>query len=384
MNTKKSSLKNKLTSIVLTGLSLLPTTKLKAQDTNSADYNPATSQRVIELDIANPLATSDSRAKANYSTNQIINYALNESENDSLPLRLAKTAGDLYGAYFTAYIFHEAGHEGADLKFGNGFRGWDLTPKIAPTEKTLDTPDKKATYYSAGLNQNTLNSEKIWENGQRFGNFSDAGLLFNSLYESFYSPNQNTRSNMNTGDDLESYCNALEEKRIHETPRGIKRKSLIANALTFQNYESIYNLFNYAMNGHTNNKPTTFSVGNLEITPPIFNQYLTHNGSYLQGNVFINPQKKNPIKISAGFTDDKIRAGAKVYDVKLSDKFNFSPYTYADTNGGFSVGSDFGYKATKNIELTARVEFNHKDILENDVKDEGNGLNATAGIRLRF
>ena len=89
-----------------------------------------------------------------------------------------------------------------------------------------------------------------------------------------------------------------------------------------------------------------------------------------------------PVKISAGFSDDKIRAGLKLYDLKATDKLSFNPYVYVDNSGGHSVGSDVAYKISDNLSLVGRVESNNGDILESGIKDEGDGVNATVGLRI--
>ncbi|MFH0711801.1 MAG: hypothetical protein V1889_01715 [archaeon] len=379
---RENSLKGKLISLALAGLSFLPSTKLKGEDVNPKDYLPMPQKRVIELDFDNPLATAESRAKANYSAGQAVDYVLNKSEDDSFVWRMGKTAVDLYAGYASSYVFHEAGHEGDGLKFEGGFRNTGV-PKVAPTGKSLGSVRDRLQYFADGINQNSFNSNLIWENGQRFGKFDDAGFLFNSPYGAFYVPGD-VRSNGNTTNDLEGYCEALREKGIGETPESLKGKSLVVNALTFQNYASVWNLINYAVRGKTNNEPMTFSVGNAEITPPIFSHYLTDKGSYFQGDVFVNPRGEMPLKISAGSQDDKFRAGVKLYDLDLTDKLSFNPYVYTDSSGGHSIGSDVSYELSDSLRLTARVEHNDEDILESGVKGEGNGVNVTAGVEIRF
>lgn len=378
---KKNSLKNKIASIVLAVASLLPSTSKVHAGQANCDVAPI--KRVLETDFQHPLATFDSRTKVNYSANQLVDFVLNESEDDSLPVRLAKTGLDLYASHLTAYISHEAGHEGKDLNFQGGIRK-TLTPKVAPTKKTLETLEQRAKYFSSGINQNSINAGLIWENGQRHGNFDDSSFLFNSLYGAFYTLDKDTRSNGNTIDDLEGYCDALSELGIKENPKKLKEKSRIASALTLQNYASVWNIFNYVLRGEANSRPLTFEIKGLEITPPVFSHYLTDEGSYFQGDVFTNPSGKVPIKFSVGVQEDKFRAGAKVYDLKLTDKLSFNPYVYADNSGGHSIGSDLEYRLTNNFNLTSRIEHNHRDILESSVKDKGNGINITAGLKWKF
>jgi hypothetical protein len=378
----KKSLRDKITSVVLAGVSLLPSVSI-AYEANAKDYTVKTQKRVLELDIDHPFATPQSRAKTTYSANQLTDYVLNKSLSDSLPKRLAKSVADAYLKYLTAYISHEAGHEGKDLSLQADLRK-TLTPKVAPTKKSLDTPEKRIKYFSAGLNQNTLNSSLIWENGQRHKNFDDTGFLFNSLYGAFYTPDEGTRSSGNTLNDLEAYCDALEEKGIRENPSRLKARSQIASALTLQNYASIWNALNYTLNGKTNTDPLTFKIKDTEITPPIFSHFLTQKGSYLQSDTFLNPKGKNPIKISAGVQDDKLRAGAKLYDLKATDKLSFNPYIYVDTSGGHSIGSDLEYSLSENLSLTAEIQTNKNDVLENETFEKGNGINITAGLKWAF
>lgn len=378
---KGNVFRNGTASVILAGASVFA--PVFGAEISSKPCEPVSQKRVLELEVNHPFATSESRAKATYSANQIIDYVLDKSEEDSLVLRLAKTAGDFYGSYLTAYISHEAGHEGKDLKFEGGLRS-SATPRVALTKKELGTPQKRVRYFSSGVNQNSLNANLIWENGQRYGNFDDSGFLFNSLYGAFYSADGNTRSDGNAVDDLEGYCEALGEIGVRETPKGLKRKSQIASALTLQNYASIWNVFNYAVNGRTNAKPLVFEIKGIEMTPPVFSHFLTDEGSYFQGDIFLNPRGNHPVKISAGIQDEKFRAGAKVYDFKPTDKLGISPYVFADTSGGHSVGCDAEYRLTNNFDLTARIEHNQRDILESGVKDKGNGINAVFGFKAKF
>jgi hypothetical protein len=382
MKTKINIIKNMVASIILAGALLLPSTKTRAESVNLKDYE--LTKRVLEADFVHPFATAEARANATYSANQVVDYLLNKSENDSLILRVGKTAVDVWGKNFTAYISHEAGHERDDLRFGSGIRWRSLTPQIAPSERALDTLDEKLQYCSAGINQNTYNSNIIWENGQRFGNFDNTGFLFNSLYGAFYSPDSSTRDGINCTNDLEDYCDALAEKGIHETPENLKRKSLITNALTLQNWASVWKSVNYTLNRQTNNEPLTFKIRDTEITPPIFSHYLTGEGTYFQGDVLVNPRGQIPIKVSGGFSDERVRGGVKLYGLRLTDKFSLNPFAHVDNHGGHNFGTDVNYTLTQNVGLTARVEQNNRDILENDVKNEGNGVNFKLGIIGRF
>ncbi|MDP3027167.1 MAG: hypothetical protein Q8N63_05640 [Nanoarchaeota archaeon] len=385
-------LRNKLASMALAVLALVPSVGAKDKNpANPADCAPIPQERTIEIDIAHPFDSFDSRANFNYSANELAGKGLDYLGKNGLDKesfgRAAKTASEAYAAYLFSYITHEAGHDGADTEFLPELRPGTLTPKVKNLDLPLTSSLEKSAHFSRGVNQNTFNAETILENAVLNNAAPGVSFPMNSLYTSFYHPNEATRETGQTTDDLEAYSEALNERGFKTSKRKIQKNALIANVLTLQNWKSIYDAFRFIGNGQRADAPLTFQIRDIEFTSPAIFCYLGETGNFYNTASFINPKSENPILVSAGIEQDAVRFGGKVHDIS-TPLFNLtvSPSAYVnfgkEEQPGLSLGIDLNYKLNENSSLKLALQQNERDLMSK-IK-ETNGFSARAEFAYRF
>jgi hypothetical protein len=367
LSMKKGSLKTKLASIALAGLSMLPTAKAKT----------------LELDMTHPFATFDSRANLNYSANQATQKALDQIDDKNLLTRVAKTTAESYAAYLFSYITHEAAHDGTNTEFTSELRPGTLTPKTKTQNLSFNSSEEESAYFARGVNQNTRNANTILENAVLNNEAPGLPFIFNSLYLAGYKPNKDTRSKGQTTNDLDAYSNALAQRGIKTSRKKIQRNALIANALTPQNWATIFGTAKYIATGEKTDSPLTFKIANIEFTSPETSLYLGENGLFYNAKSFINPNSDSPLSVSIGTENGVTRVGAKKYNVRTPiENLTMSPSAYLSSSGGYSAGTDLELKLSPKSSLKLALTHSKNDLM-GKIKGE-KGFSARASLKYQF
>lgn len=405
--------------------------------------------RYLKFDLsASPLDNHDAVSDAWYSFNQLVGKG-----SDYLGIKLgfdrkahgrvANTLLNLYLSGAAGYYSHEFAHdfinreygmrEGFDVDFSRWWPDWPTGSKIPlypiykkhPVPKWWKKFGKEDIFrkFCDGLNQDENKAKVMWERNMLEGNvdFSDSiAYLLGKLSDTFYvfysgfrdhrdeRPEKKGLSPRNLVahlyendllyDDVDFYTLFLYNDGVDLPKEDYFRQSLSSDLASWHTLESFASVWRYLTKGERRSKPTTIKLAKgLDVSPPLFTQYITSNGTFRDAGVFVNPGKKTPFRLSFGKYLNPVnadgkdwRVGAQVYNISLPQGIKASPYLYLDMDGssfwleGFSAGSELFFPMGKENGLWTRIGYNREDIVENRVKGKMKGLEVRFGLKIRI
>lgn len=350
--------------------------------------------------------------------------------------RLMISLSHAYLSLATRYASHEVAHnllsrkkfrDSLEFEFGNPGKGEEITLFFKNTHNThrrafIDLDDTIFSFVS-GLNQQEHNMENLYE---KFAKedvvFFNQGIDFilNKLHQIKYAIEAEDGSDYesimqlrydnigkNMLKDPTAYTAGLKEKGIKISKNELIAQNIIPAALSLQTYHSLLTACNYFVNGRRTTKPIWLDAGKMQITPPLFSNYLTTNGSFWNADLFIKTEGFPLIEAELGLDVnflgesnlDRFRTGVKLHDIPIIPKAKqlspkLSPYTFvnfARSSGkpkGFLIGADLEFPLKANddyaLSLTTRMEVSKDDVKENTVKGENDDFNLSFGLKMRF
>lgn len=290
--------------------------------------------------------------------------------------------------------------------------------------KNMDLPFLASTFdidgfivsITSGINQQEENLRLLHEECVREDRiFFDEGLLFaiNKLQPLKYLFKdkdfddfsvQSVYSGEEKIPDLVGYSEGLRLKGINVTKKDLTIQNGIAMLGCLPLYYNLYAIGNYLVTGER-------SVGQAEISTPVggislplVSYYLTKNGGFYNISAFVRAKNGLLFEGEFGIDVDAIgagkvntfRLGTKVFDLGFEGRYlpRISPYVYVDFKreeilyDGFVAGAEitvpYPFKGGRSAAVVTKIEYSEKDIIENDIKMEPDGLNVSVGVRFRF
>ncbi len=158
-----------------------------------------------------------------------------------------------------------------------------------------------------------------------------------------------------------------------------KGLSLITTALSADTYLAAFSVGQYLSWGKTDSRLPIWSVGGLKLSYPSFDYYNTANGPYVQGRIFLNPRGTMVPMLTVGSLLE--HPGARV-DLGLlripviANRLFVTPQVAVDfQKGGTGIlaGASAELRVIGQLGITAEANWEKKDILENDVRNESGG-----------
>jgi len=360
----------------------------------------ATAQE-IAFEFANPMTNSVSNTSTLDTATTLTGEGLEKIIKEtglagSVLARLLETT-ILYSAEsLFATVSHELGHYRAAEKYGlNPCINIRLFANIFAHSGScsldwVDTPQASAQIYAAGLNQNIQNSSKIWDEIQtgKHKVYDDLAFVTNQLLTLFY----NWQGREENGDYLH-YMESMEDAGFELDRLRLGLNQSISTLANTQLYNSIYSIVDFIVTGNRNPAPLTIKIGKAEITPPMFEYYMTDRGEFVNAKAIINPREDTPIMIEYGRhldetqpnTDVDInRFGLKLFDFEFKG-IKFSPFAYMNLNDDFDykgcyIGVDCKIPITKDLAVTLGVAYSHNDVIHNSIRGVDEGL----GVKFRI
>ncbi len=334
--------------------------------------------------------------------------------------RIGLTLASLYFSIGIQYYKHELAHEFSESarEFSIDFTSWGkssilgLYPKYV-AEKTPDmsfqeAKDKIITAKD-GLNQDAytayttwrrcaLNRSCIFDDSTYFlvHKFFDLEYFISTYTSQDIDDNYGERKHQFYFDDVDGYLHALENENISLSKGEYLGQVLVADLASWHTWESIYSVFAYLVDGERTTKTTTIEAGAIKFTPPLISLYLTPKGGFYDTNTLFFYGGKS-IQLSVG-TDLDFAGGGELNTLRAGGEFNgvnisplrISPFFYVnlerDSFGykGLSAGIESFLGLTSSTSLSAKLEYNTNDVLENTIKLKEEGVNVVVGVDARF
>ncbi len=401
--------------------------------------------RYLKFDLSSsPLDNYDANSNAWYSANQLAakgtDFLGTKLGFDKKAFgRAANTLLNLYLSGAAGYYSHEIAHNFVNREHGvrEGF-GFDssewwgldlpgLKIPLFPGYRHSRLPNWWKKYskeeffrmFSGGLNQDEINAKTMWKRSLLEGNadvHNRIPYLLQKLSDTVYvltcgfndvRPDEKgltvqelLKHHLDNGiyDDVNTYTLFLYNEGIDMTKGKYFGQTAFSDLASWYTLESIASVWRYLTKGERNSEPTTIKLAkDLAVSPPLFNQYMTSNGTFRDAGVIVNPGEENPVSFSLGKyigpTKDRVkdwRVGAQVHDLSLPLNIEASPYLYLDMDGssfgpeGFSAGSELFFPLKGKNGVWAVVGYNKNDIFENRVKGKKNGLDLRFGLKIKI
>ncbi len=323
--------------------------------------------------------------------------------------RLGDVIMGLYFSEMIAYYQHENAHLFIPRKYGfkKGFnteidleRGlWPMIDEKLPNDILNDMNEEESIkIHLDGLNQAEYASYNQWEKSFKNKNtfYDNIFLLTNKMQDLTYILFSGLEEDVTSRDDVNSYITKLNEKGIELDKKGYYNQVLFSELLSSCFYESYASIFSYLSGGQDNreHKFSSFNIGDMKMTWPIINLYMTSKGSYFDVNSKVNPHSDLPIDINFGFDADpmggevkNIRIGAEYGGIK-KDNFSMRFYNYLNFENanikGLSVGVKGKVHNSDKKGIFFDLAYNKEDIMENTIFGKDNGLNLELGYTMKF
>jgi hypothetical protein len=364
--------------------------------------------RKLKVSFDNPAKDSEASSNAFVSLNELTGagsdvLSIKTGLNKLIYGRTALVLGHIYASYWITLTSHELAHVREGSKNGEYSFQFKMKSPVAISNNFIKffgytpTDDQHLKEIIAGLNQNELDSYALFEKNINEELTFDRGISFliTKLWDLSYHMLNAEDQELN---DIDQYTRLLNKKRINSTKTDHLVKSMISDALSATTYDSINAIFNYIAHGKRSGEKMMIRIGDLEITPPIINHYLTLDGSFFNGVCFINPKKQNPIEVSLGIDGDfisgktdRLRAGVKIHTIGIiEDRLKASPFAYISTsrtsfgtNTGYSIGVEAMVLLMPSYDIIIKPEYNNNEIVENVVKGkEGFNVSVSVGYNM--
>ncbi len=332
--------------------------------------------------------------------------------------RIGLTAAALYFQEGIGYYAHEIAHEfnASNRDFKIHFDQWfsnegQSSPypqfeHIGPAKGPNETILKSVV---DGLNQNSYSSSTSWEESllKRELVF-DEGIYFlvQQLNDSIYAVASRTYSfkkkagKTNSSiqyDDVYGYIGLLGKSEINLTQNEYLGHTFAVDLLSWHTWDSFYSVYNYLVNGERGTTPTTIDVAKgWEVSPPLFSLYLTPQGSFVNSNLFVFHGGRSlelsvgsDLDYAGGGKLDTLRTGVKQRGIKLSS-LELIPFSFIDlernsfAGKGFSAGLEMLLPVNSSASVRGKWEYNYQDVIESEIKSEGNGNSFVLGVDIKI
>lgn len=379
-------------------------------------------QRKLSLNLG-PIYTYENNYRAWFSLAQLLgkgnDYLGIEEEGDKeIWSRIGLTAIALYLNEGIGYYAHEIAHEfntdgrnfevHFDQWFGNEGQTipYPLFEHIGAVKGSNETILKSIV---DGLNQNSYSSSTAWEESLLKRELAfDQGIYFlvqqleDSIYViasstySFEKKKGKPKSSIQY-DDVQGYIDLLDQSNGNLTKTEYLGQTFTIDLLSWHTWESFYSVYNYLVNGERVTTPTTIKVTNSwEVAPPLFSLYLTPQGSFGNANLFVFRGNRSlelsvgsDLDYAGGGKLDTLRFGAKQRGIKLSS-IELIPFSYVDLERssfegeGVSIGLEMLLPVTTSASVRGKWEYNYQDVIESEIKSEGNGNSFVLGVDINI
>lgn len=166
--------------------------------------------------------------------------------------------------------------------------------------------------------------------------------------------------------------------------------SLVTTLLSPDTLFAAVSVGKYVVNGKTDARPPLMTDGALKLSYPSLDYYNTATGPYVQARVFVNPRATMVPVITAGTTlgAPGLRVGAALWRAPLiHHRLYVTPQAAVDLQPGgvgFSAGMGVDLRIVGKLGVTAMIGYAHKDIVENDVRNQTSGMQSNFGLRYGF
>ncbi|MEK6858103.1 MAG: hypothetical protein AABX39_05945 [Nanoarchaeota archaeon] len=389
--------RNLLGSAILSGSLLLPSAA------NAQQIRKPRIEREIKIDFADPEENFEANSNLWYSLDQVIGKeteVLYKNWRENFGKRLLGLAINGELIYINDFVSHEDAHNREMKRYGDATAKFEfnslleLNKNVIRYKKYESTLEQHLSAVVAGLNQNEHNSYMTFKNNLDTLSVHDSVSFFmNKAYDLFYIV---TGPAGETGGDPENYINFLNEQDISLTKKDYFVQAWLADLFSVQTADSLETIHHYLADGQLTKKPTRMYFGNIAVTPPLINHYLTTKGSFYNITSIVGATGKTsaelsfatPINFLGGGEVGNYRAGLQINNLRALG-LKLSPSYHFDTNlsgqqTGYSAGLQINKSLRKNVDLRVKAEYNKDDLLENIVKGEDNGWNFVVGVDVRF
>lgn len=395
--------------------------------------NEQLSERVLMLDLSNPLKNYEANSNLFLSINQLSGRA-----NDFLGIRLNSDNYRwsrillLFGSWWLSvgesYYSHEIAHLFRPRE--NGLKCYvdidmnDWWSHLWPRYKALVSSYREMTdedflgVVVEGLNQWEFNSFNKWSLSVKQNQLSlnDAVYFFIEklwdmeyiLHVGFDDFTPRWKLNYiaflgycdvrNLHNDIDVYTIYLSNfKNIELKKTEYLGQTMLADFLSLRTWESTFLIIKYLFSGNRYSSPWKIEFNdNLKILPPIINLYATSKGGFFNSTSLIQVGKSRNIFLSFGLDADGVgggevdcfRLGVNYQDLNIA-KFSFAPFFNINTTRnlqykGASIGMCINFRINENILFRTKYEYNDNDIIENVVKNKDEGSLITLGFAVRI
>lgn len=363
-------------------------------------------EREIELNCKNPISDADSNTKLWYSLAQTAGRAddlagMKLGISESLAGRLLLSGTQFMVNWEISGISHEYGHLREARKYGDADIEF-FFPRMQ-TERGDNysvTDEQDLSICVAGINQEENNARFLIGHCKNNLTYDNAlSFLTCKLTDSITAHRD---SNVHNGDATQS-MKLYKNLGINLNQNEYKKLVLAADALSFNTYDSIWAIANYAINGKRETELTTVKIGDAEITPPLISCYLVPKGVFYNASSWINPSGEHALELDFGtYADytgnpdtDIFRIGGKYYGIQLLNDKKFgnvvelNPFAYIDINcsfksKGFYTGAELSCPFVDDSRIIITGEYGNKDIIENGIKGKDSGSAITFGVSKKF
>ena len=295
---------------------------------------------------------------------------------------------------------HEAGHfreatrQGGDPQIQ--LLGWmsGLTTFNYPAGK-VPTAAQSAAVSGAGVNQETLNAQYMFQTWARQGTTScpealgfllaQTNLALYSSMTAFYEARGIPIADSN---DIRAYLGSLERAGQSVTTGQLTALALASDLASAPVWASLVGQLRYLATGEREVKVPAVRIGEAKVTFPSTHLLLTPQGPVLGADVMVSGLAPGTLELSFDLRTDLkgAAAGARLHDLPLADGVSASPFlraTIDEGKPGVLVGAEARIELGAGAQLTASIAFQHRDLLASP-QGAANGVTAHVGVAIRY
>ncbi len=203
--------------------------------------------------------------------------------------------------------------------------------------------------------------------------------------------------------DVNGYIHLMNELGIEISKDTWLAAAGLSAALSGQLWNSLYGAYQYIVHGERATRNIEFgSTNGIRIAPPNFYLFPTVRGLYLETETYLrglfNPGDLAFVSFGSGLDRfglektgpvNRMRIGAMYRPANRFHWFGISPFLYLDLTGnmkqiGHSVGVVVETRSYRRFFLTATLEHNRGDMIEQTIKFKDDGFYFIAGLGFRL
>lgn len=400
-----------------------------------------TRERFLLIPTRDPLAGFDATEMAWHSARELLTAGgdalfIETGLDDWFLGRSIHTVLTLYLCEGMNYYSHEMAHQylnGGRRHFWIDLSDWyRLWPRYVEHSFTDDWDMDEYEYYqthpydsyifhwftrsgTAGLYRNRLNSRfaarlaalagsTTLTDGMSF--YSNATYEFEYIYRYGDDPIERVPTEYGVildGNDVNGYINNMNDLGIEISLGTWQTAAGLSAALSGQLWNSLYGAYRYIVHADRATKNIEFgSNKGIRIAPPNFYLFPTVRGLYMETETCIrglfDPDDLAFVSFGSGLDQfgiektgpvDRMRLGAMYHPAGTFYFLGISPFLYLDFTGGMkqtghSVGAVVETTSYRRFFLTATLEHNHADMIEQTIKFKDDGFYFIAGLGFRL